>query len=91
MAMYKLLRQWRIILLHFLCRWRMGTWKVIDVRIVLAEQRFKMCQMVIFSEQSPDAVIQFRSVSIPLMGLYVGKLFYEGLIDYEMLIPVCPW
>ena len=86
--MYKLLRQRCIIFLHLLRRRRVGTWKVIDVRIVFAEQWFKMRQMVIFSEQSPDAVIQFRSVGIPLVGLYIGKLTNEGLVDYEMLMPI---
>ena len=89
--LYEFFRQRHIILPHFFCRRCMPAGKVMSVRIVLQEQRFKVCQMVIFAKQSPDAVILFRSEIVPLMGLYLGKFVYQRLVYHEMLPSVCPW
>ncbi len=55
----------------------MPTGKMIGMRIMLQEQRFKVSQVVIFAEQSPNAVGKFRSGIIPLVGLHFGKLVYQ--------------
>ena len=69
----------------------MPTGKMIGVRIVLQEQWFKVSQVVILPEQSPDAVGKFWSAIIPQVGLHLGKLVYQHLVNYELLVTVCPW
>lgn len=64
---------------------------MIGVRIVLQEQWFKVSQVVILPEQSLDAVGKFWSAIIPLVGLHLGKLVYQQLVNYELLVTVCPW
>ena len=89
--MHKFLYQWCIIHLHFLWRRCMSTREVRGMGIVLQKKRFIVSQMVIFSKEPPDTAGHFRSAVVPLTGLYVGKLIYELLVYYKLLVPVCPW
>ena len=65
--------------------------EVTGMGIVLQEQRLEMGQVVIFSEQSPDAAAYLRPAIVPLVCLHVGKLVYQWLVYHEMLPSVRPW
>ena len=54
--------------------------------IVLQKKRFIVSQMVIFSKEPPDTAGHFRSAVVPLTGLYVGKLIYELLCIFPVML-----
>ena len=69
----------------------MGTGEMISMGIVLQEQRFKVSQMVILPEESPNAVGHFQSAIVPLVILHLCKFIYQRLVYHEMLPSVGSW
>ena len=59
--------------------------------VVVQEERFKMRQRVLLTEQPPDAVFVIRATIVKLDGLHVGKLGYQLFVDDEVLLAILSW
>ena len=56
--------------------------------VVFQEYWFKVCQRIIFSEQSPDSVFEVGITVVELNSLHFGKLFNQGFINDKVLFAV---
>ena len=57
--------------------------------IMFQEERFKMCQGILFAKQAPDMVFTVTKVTvIKLNALQFGKLLNQSIINNKLLIPI---
>ena len=57
--------------------------------IMFQEERFKMCQGILFTKQTPDMVFTVTKVTaIKLDALQFGKLLNQSIINNKLLIPI---
>ena len=59
--------------------------------VMFQEERFKMCQRVLFAKHPPDAVFVAGIAVVELYSLQLGKLLNQSLIDGEVLLAVLSW
>ena len=68
----------------------MATGKMETVLVVLQEQRFKVCQGVGFTEQTPDGFCRGRCAAVKLHSLNLFKLTDKLVINSKRLMAVGP-
>ncbi len=87
----QLLDQRHIVLLHLIGCGGMGTWEVERGGVMLQEQGLEMGEGVVIAKDAPDTVAGVRGAEVKLMGLDLGKLADESLVDDEVLMAVHAW
>ena len=66
----------------------MTTGEVERAIVVLQEDRFKVRQCVLFSEQAPDTLLEVWMAIVKLDNLHFSKLINQGFINDKDLVAV---
>ena len=83
--------QRHIVLLHLIGCGGMGTREVEGSGVMLQEEGLEMGEGVVVAKDAPDTVAGVRGTEVKLMGLDLGKLADELLVDDEILMAVHAW
>ena len=62
----------------------MAAGEMIRMAVVFQEQRFEMCQCILFTKQAPDAVLAIGMAGVKLNGFQFRELLYQGFVDDEV-------
>ena len=86
-AIEQLLGQRGVVGADLLLRRSVRPREVIDVRVVLAEQRFVVRHLIVLAEEPPYPVAILLAAVVPLMELQVGEFVDQRLVDPSCWLP----
>ena len=66
----------------------MAAWEVERMVIMFQEERLKMSQRILFTKQSPNAVLIVGIIMVKLDALQFGKLINQSFVNNKLLIPI---